>query len=113
MDEAYLMATVRYTEINPVRARLCRLPGDWVWSSTRAHFQEKDDYVVTVKPMLDRVDNWSEYLSIKESSTNLAMIRQHTRTGRPVGSESFIESLETLTGMALKKGKPGPKPRIK
>ncbi len=29
MDESFLLATVRYTEINPVRARLCKAATDW------------------------------------------------------------------------------------
>ena len=33
------------------------------------------------------------------------------RTGRPWGDEGFIERLEADTGRALKRRKPGPKPR--
>lgn len=29
MDEPYLMATVRYVELNPVKAKLCATPEDW------------------------------------------------------------------------------------
>jgi putative transposase len=63
MDERYLRATVRYTELNPVRARLCRRVEDWPWSSARAHLSGRDDAVVSVKPMLDRIGNWHSYLS--------------------------------------------------
>jgi putative transposase len=30
MDERYLLATVRYTELSPVRARLCSDASDWL-----------------------------------------------------------------------------------
>ena len=63
MDEKHLMATVRYTELNPVRARLCCLPEDWRWSSVHAHLAEEDDAVVSVAPMLLRVSDWTSYLS--------------------------------------------------
>ena len=63
MDEDYLLATVRYVERNPVAARLCRHPGEWPWSSARTHLEDIDDGLVTVKPMLDRVPDWSAYLS--------------------------------------------------
>jgi len=89
MDEPYLMATVRYTELNPVRARLCCLPQDWEWSSARAHFSARDDDVVTVQPMMDRVDCWAGYLSIVERDSDLGVIRQHTGTGRPAGRDVF------------------------
>jgi len=36
MDEAHLIATVRYIEYNPVRAGLCDRPEHWPWSSARA-----------------------------------------------------------------------------
>ena len=63
--------------------------------------------------MLDRIGHWSEYLMLDEGAENLKTIQQHAKTGRPVGSEAFIEGLEVLTGKSLKKGKPGPKPGIK
>jgi putative transposase len=113
MDEAYLLSTVRYTELNPVRARLCKDSHDWEWSSVRAHLSGKDDSVVTTKPMLERVNNWASYLASGDNDQVLDKIRLHTGTGRPAGDKSFIEKLETLTGRSLKKGRPGPKPRIK
>ncbi len=35
--EAYLLELCRYVELNPVRAKLAKAPGDWPWSSYRAH----------------------------------------------------------------------------
>lgn len=35
--DAYLLAVCRYVDLNPVRAGLTATPGDWVWSSYRAH----------------------------------------------------------------------------
>ena len=32
----YLLELARYIVLNPVRARMCRHPGDWPWSSYRA-----------------------------------------------------------------------------
>jgi putative transposase len=109
MDEAYLLAAVRYTELNPVRAGLCKQAEDWPWSSARAHLCEKDDDLVSVLPMLERISCWREYLSIKESHVETEKIRLHARTGRPMGGEAFIDSLEALTGRSLILKKPGPK----
>jgi putative transposase len=33
----------------------------------------------------------------------------HSRTGRPLGEKTFIDKLENLLGINLKKKKPGPK----
>ena len=35
--EAYLLEVCRYVDLNPVRARMVAGPGDWPWSSYRAH----------------------------------------------------------------------------
>tara|TARA_B110000285_G_C14673693_1_gene401542 strand:+ start:54 stop:188 length:135 start_codon:yes stop_codon:yes gene_type:complete len=34
---------------------------------------------------------------------------ENTRTGRPLGSINFIETLEAMTGKMLRPRKPGPK----
>lgn len=35
--DAYLLEVCRYVELNPVRAKMVAGPGDWPWSSFRAH----------------------------------------------------------------------------
>ncbi len=111
MDEDYLLATVRYMENNPVTARLCEKATQWRWSSARAHIMKQDDTLVTVKPMLERVNDWASYLSDSRSNReNQALIQQHTRTGRSLGSKEFISKIELLTGKVLSRRKPGPTP---
>ena len=102
--------SVRYVERNPVSAGLCEKPQDWRWSSVHAHLDSNDDELVSVKPMLERFPDWGDYLGDFRSNELLRNIRKHTRTGRPLGSESFIETLESLTGRSLKSLKPGRKP---
>jgi len=106
MDERYLVATVRYVELNPVKAQLCREPGDWPWSSARAHLEGKDDRLVNVGPMLERVGDWSHYLAGDPVASD-EVIERHTRTGRPLGSGAFVERLETATGRSLAPKRPG------
>lgn len=40
--DAYLLALCRYVERNPVAAMIVKSPGDWEWSSYRAHVGEVD-----------------------------------------------------------------------
>ncbi len=111
MDEDYLLATVRYIESNPVTARLCEKATQWRRSSARAHIMKQDDTLVTVKPMLERVNDWASYLSDSRSNReNEALIRQHTGTGRPLGSKEIISKMELLTSKVLSRRKPGPTP---
>lgn len=109
MDENYLLSTVRYIELNPVKAMLCDHPQDWVWSSALAHLSGRDDQLVKVRPMLDRVANWEKYLLNDDLRKN-DLIAQHTRTGRPLGSDSFVEKLENICGRSLAPKRAGRKP---
>ncbi len=109
MDEKYLFATVRYVELNPVKANMCVNPQEWRWSSASAHLTGKDDILVKVKPMLDRVNGWYEYLSSHDDS-DYGLLAQHTRTGRPLGSDCFVKKLEVICGKHLAPKKPGRKP---
>jgi putative transposase len=111
LDEQYLQMAVRYVELNPARAGLAEQPWQYQWSSAKAHTIGKDDLLVKVKPMLERVGSWREYLDSGLDSTDADIIRRHTRSGRPLGSPAFVESLEAKTGRQLVPGKRGPKPR--
>ena len=110
MDEHHLLAAVRYIELNPVRAGLCESPQSWPWSSVKAHLQGRDDELVKASPMLKLVNNWADYLSDGEEKY-FNQLRRHERTGRPLGSETFIKKLEQMTGRCLSRHKPGPKAR--
>ena len=110
MDEKYLFATVRYVERNPVAARLCSNPEDWKWSSAVAHLTAKDDALVRVKPMLERVNGWGEYLGSSNNYDEQESIKLNSRTGRPLGSPEFVRKLEILSGRELAVKKPGRKP---
>ena len=109
MDESHLLAAVRYIEMNPVTAKICFTPETWQWSSTRAHLDGRDDGVVTVAPMLGMVANWRDYLGAPSNDSELAVLHEHQRTGRPVGSATFIQRLEAETGRRLTKRRPGRK----
>ncbi len=109
MDESHLMSAVRYVEQNPVRAGLCDDPGDWPWSSARAHLHGHSDRIVDVKPMLDRSPDWKHYLGIVDTKEMIANLHLHSSTGRPAGNNDFVESLERLTGRDLRPRKAGRK----
>jgi putative transposase len=109
LDEHYLLAVVRYVELNPVRAGLVKDAGCYRWSSAQPHLQGKDDLLVRVKPMLELVDDWRDYLSYQDDQNELESIRRHTRTGRPLGGDDFIAALEDRLGRILRPRKPGPK----
>ncbi len=110
MDEKYLLAAARYIEMNPVRAHLAETPEGWQWSSARAHLAGEDDQLVKVAPLLELAGNWKGFLD-GGTEEDRDRIRKHERTGRPLGTESFVEGLEHTLARALKRQKPGPKRR--
>lgn len=111
MDDRHTFAAVRYIELNPVRAGLCATPGDWPWSSARAHLCGRDDILIKASPLHAFVENWASYLALEGDTREHDAIREHNRTGRPLGSEGFIEQLEQATGRQLKKRKAGRRPK--
>jgi putative transposase len=54
------------------------------------------------------ISNWQEFLDSKDEQGEFDLVRRHERTGRPLGGEGFIESLETRLGRNLGRHKPGP-----
>jgi hypothetical protein len=47
----------------------------------------------------------------EEDAETLARLRQHVRTGRPLGAPALPDRLESLLGRMLRPKKPGPKPQ--
>lgn len=109
MDEKYLIATARYIELNPVKARLVKKPEKYKWSSAKAHLCGENDILVKVAPLTAIIPDWRELLSSDLSEKEYETIRCHERSGRPLGSEDFLDRLEKLTARILKKQTPGPK----
>jgi putative transposase len=109
MDEPHLLAATRYVELNPVRAKLARRARDWRWSSARAHLAGTDDELVTVQPLLELVPDWPAFLRQGLREAEHDAIRAGERTGRPLGSATFVARLEKRLGRKLARQKPGPK----
>lgn len=106
MDEAHLIAAVRYVSLNPVRAGLARAAQDWPWSSVRAHLKGQDDGLVRVRPVLDRVSRFSALIGSgaeveRRYDDAMKALRSSQATGRPLGTADFIDDLERRLGRTL------------
>jgi putative transposase len=104
------LAAARYVPMNPVRARLAARPGDWPWSSARAHLAGTDHGLVAVSPLLHRIGDFAALLTQREDPAACSALRAAETTGRPLGNAAFIEGLERILGRRLARGRPGPKP---
>lgn len=107
IEPSRLLSVVRYVLRNPVRAGLTTQPWDYEWSSARwlVGLAAADPLVGDPGPLVE-VDKWRSLLATADGDHS--QIRQHTRTGRPLGDESFEDYVANLLGRRLKKRKPGP-----
>lgn len=111
MDDVHLLTAARYIEQNPVKAGLATLPEDYPWSSAFAHLTGEDDHLVKVEPLFKYTggrEGWRAFLAEEGDEQGHEILRKHETTGRPVGSDTFIDELEQSTGRMLRLKKPGP-----
>ena len=103
MDERHTLASLRYVELNPVRAGICNSPSDWPWSSTNGNLGVTDD------PLIDRartngiISDWGAYLAEEEDPAAIQRLRRQTGTGRPSGNDAFLDLIESRTGRRVRK----------
>ncbi len=102
MDEAHLLAAARYIEMNPVAANLVSDPGQYPWSSAKAHLNDLDDGLENRAPLLDLVSDWQSFLKLSNEE-ELEILHKHEKTGRPLGNLSFVESIEVLLARTLRR----------
>jgi len=103
LDERYLLAATRYVELNPVRAGMVKDPGAYPWSSAAAHISGRSNDLVKVKPQIQRVGNWRDFLLGGVSEEEIERMRRHERTGRPLRNDGFVGKLEEALGRILQR----------
>ena len=54
---------------------------------------------------------WKDFLTAAIREEEIREMRRHEHTGRPLGSGSFVENLETMLGRILKPKKAGRRPK--
>ena len=114
MDDAHLLAAIRYVELNTVKAKLVARAEDWRWSSAAAHVTGKADGLTDLAGTAGLHRNWRAMLRHGLEAGDVpaaeeAAIEARIRTGRPLGDEGFVERLEEASGRGLKPRKRGPK----
>ena len=105
LDETHRWRALVYIERNPVRARLCRKPWRWQWSSASAHCGGDDPSgLLDLSGWKKQMDagRWGELLTRDDDERQLARLRLCTSRGRPLGSDKFVAKLETFLGRRLR-----------
>ncbi len=111
LSEKHLYAAMRYVERNPVRAGIVKKPEDYPWSSAKAHIRKKKNLFLSDNFVIKEIPDWQNYLAEEKSKIDESLFVRHADSGRPLGDDNFIDTLEKKTGKKLRKKKPGPKKR--
>ena len=106
VDQPGIWPVMAYIERNPVRAGLVQLAEDYVWSSAGAHVigRDQEDFVdMSPWRAAYTAERWRDILQLGiEEEALQERLRLATLTGRPFGSDQFIEELELNSNRALK-----------
>jgi putative transposase len=112
MDEDHLVAAARYLALNPVRAGLVKAAADWPYSSLGAHLKKRDDALVSVAPLLQRIPRFADLIEPgPDDAAAQSLFEGGAATGRPLGEAGFLSRLEAQLGRKVRPGKRGPKPK--
>jgi putative transposase len=105
LDEKGFWLAAKYIELNPVRAKICRLPWQYEWSSAASHVDS------TAASKLLNLAGWYKMISDSEwrkeltdgiDEKQISVIRSNTHVGRPIGTDSFISKLENTLGRRIR-----------
>lgn len=102
-NDFYVLACMRYIELNPVRANMVKAPQDYQWSSYLANALGHYDAVLTqhasYQGLSDNTQKRREtYINLfleHLDKTVLMDIRACMQTGTPLGNDTFREKIES------------------
>jgi putative transposase len=96
-SEGYFYWTMRYIELNPVRAGMVLLPDDFPWSSyghntggaRRVEIVFHDQYLRLGSTPAERAKAWAAFVRQGINQDELDRMRRRFRQNRPLGSSNF------------------------
>jgi putative transposase len=103
-EDQYFLTCLRYIELNPVRAGMVKDPGDYRWSSYRAHafgapvkfWKAHQVYLALAPNQAARQRAWRSLVGEVTDTQTIAKIRHCTNTGLVLGTEKFREQVMAL-----------------
>lgn len=110
LGEAHFWKALAYVERNPVRARLCRKPWRWIWSSAAAHCGGQDaSGLLDLVAWNGQIDTawWKDRLGQPEDEKERRLFQLCTHRGRPFADTAFLDRWEKRLGFRLRPRIPG------
>lgn len=101
-EENYLLACMRYIELNPVSANMVKHPSEYPWSSYKANAEGKKIKLVNYHPVYEALgrtesERFHVYRTLFKAhipQEELITIRTAWQTGTPLGNDYFKEKIE-------------------
>ncbi len=115
-SDSYLLACMRYIELNPVRARMVDHPGDYKWSSYHCNAQAGMDDLIQSHPIYMRLgssveERQSAYRELFRGAVDdvdtIHHIREALNHELVLGRSMFKDKIENMTNRSARLGQPG------
>lgn len=118
--ESYLLACLRYIELNPVRAAMVNDPAHYRWSSYRFHGLGQPDDLLTPHPLWlalghDAPARHAAHRALFRAQLDdeaISDIRLALHQSQPLGNTRFHATIEQMTGIR-REARPRGRPRKK
>lgn len=106
--DRYLLACMRYIELNPVRAGMVDRPEEYKWSSyginawgDEGWLKPHAEYLALNDSGVDRYSTYRDLFKSHLSGKDLELIRKATHYCQPVGNDRFRREIEEKYGVKL------------
>lgn len=109
-SERYLLACMRYIELNPVRAGMVVDPNHYRWSSYRHRdcehrlewLSEPEEYRRLARNSADRLQTYRDLFRQPLATNELQVIREHLNKDCALGSKKFQDEIGAMLGRRAK-----------
>lgn len=118
--DEYLLESLRYVELNPVRAGIVRSPEDYPFSSCKFHIEGIDPIgILDEDPIFlsladterNRQSTYKKFLSTEQNEEIIKTIRQSIESGFALATDTFAEQLREK--LALLRPRSRGRPRLR
>ncbi len=118
--DEYLLACIRYVELNPVRAQVVADAQDYRWSSYQARMKGHERVMADFDPCYlalgesteERQIRYREYLQSAIPDGEWAFIQEAVARGQLTGNGRYIEEVKKIIGRRIEHRRPG-RPKTK
>jgi putative transposase len=116
-SQRYLLACMRYIEMNPVRAGMVDIPARYRWSSysrnalgvSNAIVRLHEEYLALSHDAAGRESAYRAFFDKNPGGDELDLLRASMQSGTPLGNDKFKAQVEAAMGRKvgmLKRGRP-------